>query len=73
MAGVLDKSPEVIKGDTVVISRVENSDDSYALKVESVRGEQVTAKSSLSRISKDTERKLLHNVMYSGDLNIRQF
>ena len=42
MPGVLDKSPEVIKGDTVVIS---DFDDSYPLQVESVRGEQVTAKS----------------------------
>ena len=56
MPGVLDKSPEVIKGDTVVIS---DFDDSYPLQVESVRGEQVTAKSSLSRRSKDTDTTYL--------------
>ena len=56
MPGVLDKSPEVIKGDTVVIS---DFDDSYPLQVESVRGEQVTAKSSFSKTSKDTDTTYL--------------
>ena len=36
---MLDKSPEVMKGDSVVISRLA---DSYILQVEAVRGEQVT-------------------------------
>ena len=70
MPGVLDKSPEVMKGDTVVFSKNKNfdKDDSYALLVEMVRGEQV-----MRAYGNDvTQIKGMGLVIYSYHLNAGQ-